>query len=834
MSDVRSVSELLPWIAPISDGVVVCKDSGLLACFEFTGADADSVGASEVFQAGQACERMLGLLRDLPVTLWWTVRRERTDDYPGAPMPDAVSQLLDDEHRAQFLADSAYVNRHFLSVMWRPEKTASGFFERLAALMADGTGMVTALVEVAKAYTINRNAFAWAAVDFTRVLTDYETRLAQIENVMSALSLRRLRGKEMLGLLWAQANPGRRMVPKAWDGETMLDVFVPERTVEVSRDAIAFGDDDAATFASVISMKSWPGSIAFDAFGSLLALPSEMIVSHCYRVLPHIEAQKHIDSVKRVNELLKYPIKAWLFAAAKGGEPSERNMDPARAEAALDAVEAKGDLNSGRVLFGWHGFSLALLDGDLDQLEITTTNALRMFHGSPFIGAMREGMHALAAWATGLPGQWQEGRRWMTLSSANMTDLAPLLGVSAGDRMNDHLTEQMGAPAQAMTVLATDMNTPYYFNFHAGALGHALVVGPSRSGKSIGMNFFMSQFRKYKGARVIIFDKDYSCRAPTLLQGGEYIDLRPGANIKLNPLLLAADSAHWSFLVTWIEGLIASRGYQPTAEDAKAIYEAVTSPSVVGHSNDDGVRRLFTVKTLLPGALGVHLDEWVGDGQHAHVFDNVEDSFDIGDFAAIEMGEVMKEPRVARAFMDYAFYRIQRKLEAQRHGSVGVTLVYIEEAWFLLGDAHFAARLKDWLKTFAKLNAFVVLCTQSIEDLVDLPASVVAAIRDNIPTKIFLPNPMALSEELNATYRKQFDLSQALVERIATAVPRQDYIIVKPDVARKVRLALTPIQVAVLRSDISAQRVFERHYTPHRSEDWVWNYLNEITGGLAS
>lgn len=829
MADVRSETELLPWITPITDGIVICKDSGLLAGFEFFGADADSVGEGEVFQVGQAAERMLEIFRDLPVTLWWTVRRERTEDYPGEPMPDEIAQMLDDEHRAQFLSGSAFVNRHFLSVLWRPEKTATGFFERLAGLMADGVPAWRALLEVGKAYTTGRNAFAWQAADFDRVMTEFEGKLAQAEAILYGLRPRRLVGQDFLGLLWAQANPGSTMVRKAWDGETLLDGYLPERPITVTRDALIFGDDDDAHFVSALSLKGWPPSVAFDAFGGLLSMPTEMVVSHCFRIQGTEEALKHINSVKRANDLLKYPLKAWLFAAVKGGEPGTNNVDPARAEAAADAHDAIGDLNSGRLLYGWHNVTVCFVSQDYDALESTTTQALRLLHGSGFVGATRESIHLLSGWASTLPGQWQECRRWLTISSANAVDAAPLLGVSSGERMNDHLTAQLGVPCQALTVMGTDVNTPFYFNFHAGALGHSLVVGPSRSGKSIGMNFLMSQFRKYPGARIIIFDKDFSCRQPTLLQGGEYVDLQPGSLLALNPLVLADDPRHWTFLAGWVESLIESRGYKVDANDAKLIHEAISS---IGQSQDASLRRLLTLRALLPPSLGLHLDEWCGGGALAYAFDHVDDHFSVAGFTAFEMGKIMRDPRVARAFMEYAFYRIQLALEAQRTGDAGVTMVYVEEAWFLLSDARFASALKDWLKTFAKLNAFVVLCTQSIEDLADLPASVFAAIRDNIPTRIFLPNPMALSEGLNEVYRKQFELPQSLVERIATATPRQDYVIVKPDVARKVRLSLTPRQVAALRSDMAAQRVFERHYPPSplTIDTWRMDYIRDITG----
>lgn len=828
MSDVRSTTELVPWLLPITDGLVVCKDSSFLAAFEFVGVDADTAGESEVYQVGQAADRLMSLLRDLPVTLWWTVRRERTDDYPGEVMPDPVAQMLDDEHRASFHGQAAYINRHFFSIIWMPERSAAGMFAKVGALMGDGLGLLAAVKTAVQSAVSGKHAFAWKAGEIEQAVNEFEGRLEQIEAVMASVRFRRMRSQALLGLLWAQANPGVRMAPKAWDGESHLDALLPQASISVYRDSLQFSGGGEDVHASVISMKSWPSPLAFGAFNSLVSMPTEMVISHCFRVMNTSDALKHIESVKRTNDLLKYPLKTWVIGSLfKRGEMNESNADPSRAAAAAEAVDAKGELNSGRLMFGHHNLSVVILDTDAGRMEDNTRQMMRLFNSSPFIGAIRESMHALSGWATSLPGQWQECRRWLPISSINLVDMAPLMGVSMGERESEHLTAQLGKRCQALTVLPTDYATPYYFNFHAGALGHTLVVGPSRSGKSIGMNFLISQFRKYgDAARIVIFDKDYSCRIPTLLQGGEHIDLRPGGNIRINPFLLADDPAAVPFLASWVEGLISSRGYVVTAEDARSIHEAVAA---LAHMDDRSTWRLLSIQTLLPPGLALHLEEWVGAGPLAGYFDNTEDSFAISDFSAIEMGEVMKEPRVARAFMDYAFFRLQRSLEAQRHEGVKVTMVYVEEAWFLLSEPHFAARLKDWLKTFAKLNAFVVLCTQSVEDMLDVPATVFASIRDNVQTYIFLPNARATTETLSAVYRKQLGLRDDLVARIATSVPKQDYIIVKPDVARKVHLFLTRTQVAALRSDIAAQRVFERHYATRR-HGWERDYINEVMG----
>lgn len=853
MEDIRSAQEILPWMLPISDGLVVCKDSSFLGCFEFVGADADSAGTVTLNEIADAAERLMLSLRDLPVTIWWTLRREKSEDYCGEPMEDPVTRLVDDEHRANYLQNSAYINRHFFSIIWMPERSTAGMFEKAGVLMGDGANPLKAIYTAVRSTYFGKGAFAWKADEIERAVEEFEGRLRQIQDIMAELRFRRLVGQSQLGFLWAMANPGSRMVPKGWDGERYLDGLLPECSVNVFKDTLTFGDVQPV-HANMLSMKTWPSPIAFGAFDTLVSLPTEMVISHCFRVMGTAAAEKHADDTKKWNDILKYPLTTWAFGVFKNGQMNESKANPARAQASLEAMNAKGVLTAGDTIFGHHNLSVMILDRDEKRLEESTQAMVRMLAASPFTGVIREGMHALSAWATTLPGQWQQCRRWMGLTGQNVNHMAPLMGIGMGDRYNGHLTEQLGKPCQALTVLPTDFNTPFYFNFHVGALGHAFVVGPSRTGKSIGMNFLLSQMSKYNAlpthfaaeratsaiasgdsgemhqfedsVRRIIFDKDHSCRIPTLLQGGEHVDLRPGGEVRVNPFSLVGDRKHWQFLLRWTEGLIQSRGYKVGAADSELILQAIEQ---LASQTDPSLHVLSTIRTFLPANLGIHLDEWIGAGQNAFYFDNQHDSFSVSSFACIEMGEIMKEPRAAVAFLDYAFYRIQRMLEDQRHTRVKLTCIYVEECAFIMKIPEFTERLQDWLKTFAKLNAFLVLCTQSPEDLMEVPKAVFAAIRDNVATKIFLPAPAAAIGSLHDLYMYELGLREDQIQKIARGVRKQDYIIVQPDLCRKVRMKLTDVQVAVMRSDIRAQREFHEFYeNRHGMPNWRFDYINRM------
>jgi len=61
--------------------------------------------------------------------------------------------------------------------------------------------------------------------------------------------------------------------------------------------------------------------------------------------------------------------------------------------------------------------------------------------------------------------------------------------------------------------------------FAVGGVAHKMVIGPTGSGKSVLLAFLALQFRRYAGARVVIFDKGEGALAATMGVGGMHVEL---------------------------------------------------------------------------------------------------------------------------------------------------------------------------------------------------------------------------------------------------------------------------------------------------------------------
>ncbi len=189
---------------------------------------------------------------------------------------------------------------------------------------------------------------------------------------------------------------------------------------------------------------------------------------------------------------------------------------------------------------------------------------------------LREREGALSGFSVGIPGNMVDPTRWFLTEASNVTDLAPVITLDQGDPHHAYFSGLYQRPMPPMAVMRSRYATVQHFTYHTGALGHTLYIGTSNAGKTIKKLFLTSQLLKYPNARAIIFDKDFSCEAATLLHDGTCIDLAPQAanSTRMNPLAFANKPGARAFLVGWIDRLMSVRGPKLTDNELEKVNEA--------------------------------------------------------------------------------------------------------------------------------------------------------------------------------------------------------------------------------------------------------------------
>jgi type IV secretory pathway VirB4 component len=161
---------------------------------------------------------------------------------------------------------------------------------------------------------------------------------------------------------------------------------------------------------------------------------------------------------------------------------------------------------------------------------------------------------------------------------------------------------------------------------HEGEIGHGVVVGPTRKGKSALMAFMVMQFLRYPDAQVFLFDKDYALYCATLMAGGSHYDLGARTTRGFHVLgRINASDEEQRWAQTWIIDLFEAQGLSVTPTDKEEIWHALhrvaQQPSHLRTLST--FAQCFQVQRLKPG-----LTAFI-QGDPYSFFDAAEDSFQL-------------------------------------------------------------------------------------------------------------------------------------------------------------------------------------------------------------
>jgi len=809
----RSLAEIVPWMIQAQEDVVICKDGSALVCYEVEGIDIEGVSQIEIDTCANEIEMALREFSPQAI-IWNTVHRRRSKIYlDGAIFENEISAYVDDEWMRTHKDGSQFENRHYISILWNPSSGTFKFFDRVTQFQEKGYSLMISILEAAKSMGPGGNSFVFDKSQLNTMLELFLFRLREIESGFSSTGLTRLSGNTLRRFLHNCCSPASEDQDVASSTSwPYLDTYLIDNQVFPLKHQINF-THVRDRFVSAFSVKTLPGQSFPGVLDGLLALRCEVTISQVMQILEDDKAESYITSQEKH---LRAQIKSYSTMMREQLFKTEIDqVNTGKLDLANDASDALGELTSERRRYGRYNFVVLCYGETQEELDDAIEQVATALKACD-CHALREQDNTLSAWASSIPGQYSEIIRWHHLNIANFADMCHYRTISTGPRLNDYLTQECRRPFPSLTVLPTEYATPYFFNFHFGDLAHAFVVGPSRSGKSIFTNFLVSQFGKYGNVNRFIFDKDFSCMIPTVTQGGQHIDLNgeSGSNVKMNPFHLLGDPAHWKWLKSWIVQLISYRGYEITTEDDKTIQNAMNYVRALPEDR----WTLRTFQDLIESKiLASQLDVWLYEGTLARYFDNKEDSFNLSNFVAIEMGGIFEDAKLAIAFLDYAFYSIWQKLDGTP------TLIELEECWFMFSFPHLEEKIKDWIRTAAKKNAFIVFATQSLDEIAR--SDIFATIIDNVQTRIYLPNPN-VDAHYNL-YREKFGLTHEQIERIRNSRRKKNYYIVKPGMSRMVECVFPDSILAVMRSNKDAIDTFLRH-RKSGAEDWIVKYIEEV------
>ncbi len=472
-------------------------------------------------------------------------------------------------------------------------------------------------------------------------------------------------------------------------------------------------------FGTIISVKDYPTE-TYPGIFDRLNLPYDTVVSQSFTPIDTVSAQGKISRVRK----------------------QMRAAEDAAISLMTQLEEAEDDVASGRVIFGEHHCSIATFchsEKDLEDAVAYITRAMQDAGAS----IVRENFSARAVYFAQHPGNFAYRTRPAMISSMNFAQFCAMHGLSKGN------PPEKCPWGEAVTIIPTARGETFRFNFHLPGkpgqrtVGHSLVLGQTGSGKTLGTAFLISQAQRLD-VRTILFDKDNGFEMAVRAMGGRYSAVRMGEETGFNPLRAEADTRGAAWLTDWLTALVEHNDDALSPLQIQALTDAVQANVTADHrlQNYEQFRSQLRA-TDDEGDLYNRLGRWDDTGQFGWLFSGKDLdplAFD-NRLTAFDLTEIFDNDLVRTAWLSYVFRRIERLVEDEHP-----TLLVLDEAWKLLDDPYFEARLKDWMLTMRKKNVAVVLLTQRVSHIKNSAAG--DAILESAVTRLVYPSAFNTEAEL--------------------------------------------------------------------------------------
>ncbi|MBO9623919.1 MAG: conjugal transfer protein TrbE [Sphingomonas sp.] len=743
----------LPWAALVAPGVVLNKDGSFQRTLAFRGPDLESATEAELVGAAARANNVLKRFGS-GWALFFEAERREALGYPESRFPDAVSWLVDEERRAAFEAEGEHLeSRYYLTLLWLPPPDSS-----------DAAGR--ALVDRPD----RGNERDWRG-ELARFVAETDRTLDLLGSFMP--EVRALDDAETLAYLHGTIS-GRRHPVAVPETPIYLDAILADTPLAGGLEP-RLGDQQVRT----VTVLGFPSMSRPGILDALNAADFPYRWTTRFIALDKTDATKALTRIRRQWFNKRKSITA-LLREVLYNQPTQL-LDSDADNKVVDADLALQELGGDHVAFGYLTTTITVADSDRARVEEKVRAVERIVNGLGFT-CVRETVNAVEAWLSSLPGHAYANVRQPLVHTLNLAHLMPLSAIWAGPEANRHLG---GPPLLYAQAAGT---TPFRLSTHVDDVGHMLVVGATGAGKSVLLSLLALQFRRYPRAQVIMFDMGFSARATVLAMGGSHYALGGQTDergLAFQPLRRIHDPGERAWAAEWLAALLAHEKVVVTPEVKDAVWSALGNLA----SAPVEERTLTGLAMLLQSApLRVALTPYTVEGPYGRLLDAADERLEFASVQCFETEALLQQAGVVAPVLNYLFHRLEGRFDGRP------TLLVIDEAWSLLDDPMFAARIREWLKTLRKKNVAVVFATQSLADITT--SSIAPAIIESCPQRILLPNDRAIEPQSRAAYER-FGLNERQVELISRATPKRHYYLQSSRGNRLFELGLGPIALAL-------------------------------------
>ncbi|MEG6503331.1 MULTISPECIES: TraG/VirB4 family ATPase [unclassified Desulfovibrio] len=789
----KGLPDLLPYAGLVEPGVILNKDGSFMAGWEVRGQDTASSTENAVADVSSRFNNAVKLLGS-GWMLHMDAIRSSHKAYPAPEkghFPDPVTQIIDDERREFFSGNRCFSTSAIMTVTYKPNFQAAKLAGKAQAGVATAGALEKALVYFQN--MLEELEDALSAVLYMDRLLEYSIPDSDGEDWLQSDLLSHIQHC-VSGELQPMRVPKTPMYLDALLGSENLVGGIMPRLGE--------------QYLTVLSLDGLPQESYPAMLRDLDALALEYRFSSRFICLDQYDAAKEINSYRKGWRQQVYRFLDQFF-----NNPNARaNRDALLM--AEDAENALTEVQGGYVSAGYLTSCIVLMHEDPERLQDWARDLRRTVQTLGF-GCRIESVNALEAWLGTHPANSYANLRRPMVNTLNMADLLPLSSVWTGSPVNP--CPFYPPNSRPLAVLMTDNSTPFWFNIHAGDLGHTLIFGPTGAGKSTLLAFIAAQFRCYENARIFAFDKGMSLFPLCFGAGGDHYNIGNADKLAFAPLQRIDSEEERAWAEEWIASLMDLQQFTVMPSHRNAIHTAMQTLA----ANPSHLRSLTSFYHVVQDReIKEAIQHYTVQGAMGRLLDADTDNLNLSRFMVFEIEDLMiLGDKNLVPVLTYLFRRIEKALDGSP------TILVLDEAWIMLGHPVFRAKIREWLKVMRKANCAVILATQSLSDAKN--SGILDVLTESCPTKIFLPNGSAEESGQKELYTGM-GLNDKQINILKTSTPKQDYYIVSPQGRRKVQLALRPKALAFVgASDKESIARIRELAVEHGPDAWQEAWLRE-------